>query len=222
MKNRKKLFLVAVLAVTLAFTACARQAHGQHNPESDFEFVIIGNNEGVRITRYVGNREMVVIPPRIQRIPVTEIGEMAFDPFYTNIRITSVIIPNRVTSIGRMAFYNNQLTSVIIPDSVTYIDRSAFERNQLTSVTIGNSVTYIGSSAFSNNRLTSVTIPNSVTYIDSSAFRNLLTSVTIGADVTIANANAFPTGFVTAYNNSGRLAGTYTRPDTTSTVWTRQ
>jgi hypothetical protein len=73
-----------------------------------------------------------------------------------------LVIPNTigaypVIGIGGNAFQINQLTSVTIPDSVTSIGRHAFEYNQLTSVTIPDSVTYIGSRAFSNNQLTSVT-----------------------------------------------------------------
>jgi len=93
--------------------------------------------------------------------------------------------------------------------------------------TIPNSVTTIWSGAFSGNQLTSVTIPNSVTTIGDSAFRdNQLTSVTIGANVTLGNI-AFnddlynSSGFETAYNNGGKLAGTYTRPNTSSTTWTK-
>jgi hypothetical protein len=48
------------------------------------------------------------------------------------------------------------LTSVIIPDSVTTIGGAAFYDNALTSVTIGNSVVYIGQYAFAYNALTSV------------------------------------------------------------------
>jgi hypothetical protein len=29
-------------------------------------------------------------------------------------------------------------------------------------------------------------------------------------------------GFESTYNNGGKLAGTYTRPGTTGTMWTRQ
>jgi hypothetical protein len=101
-------------------------------------------------------------------------------------------------------------------------------RNQLTSVTIGNSVTSIGDDAFSHNQLTSVIIPNSVTSIGKSAFtNNQLASVTIGAGVTLDDEafNDFPyttaSGFVAAYNNAGKAAGTYTRPNTASKVWTR-
>ena len=69
-------------------------------------------------------------------------------------------------------YYCIGLTSVTIPNSVTSIGGQAFTGcTSLTSVTIGNSVTYIGSIAFSGcTGLTSVTIPNSVTSIGSYAF----------------------------------------------------
>ena len=75
--------------------------------------------------------------------------------------ITSVTIPNSVTSIGNSAFFGNKLTSVTIPNSVTSIGKSAFSSNQLTSVTIPNSVTSIGICAFlkksfSNPNLTKI------------------------------------------------------------------
>lgn len=86
-----------------------------------------------------------------------------YGAFYSD-QITSVTIPDSVTSIGNYAFYNNQITSATIPNSVTSIGKYAFYKNQLTSITIPNSVTNIGYSAFYNNRLTSVNIPNSQAY----------------------------------------------------------
>ena len=65
--------------------------------------------------------------------------------------LTSVTIPDSVTSICDGAFYGcSGLTSVTIGDSVTSIGSSAFYGcSSLTSVTIGNSVTSIGERAFS-------------------------------------------------------------------------
>ncbi len=123
----------------------------------------------------------VIIPSTIAGVPVEHIGISAFE--YKT--LTSVIIPDSVTTIGDSAFYDNQLTSVIIPDSVTSIGYAAFAGNQLTSVTVPNSLTAIGNYAFGNNQLTSVTIPDSVTSIGDYTFRdNNLTSVTIGNSVT--------------------------------------
>ena len=84
--------------------------------------------------------------------------------------LTSVVIPDSVTTIEVGAFAGNQLTNVVIPDSVTEIGGNNFANNQLTNVTIPDSVTTIGYSAFQNNQLTSVTIGNGIQYIDRSAF----------------------------------------------------
>ena len=66
--------------------------------------------------------------------------------------MTSVNIPNSVTSIGDYAFsYCSGLTSVTIPNSVTSIGYEAFSYcSGLTSVNIPNSVTSIGDYAFNN------------------------------------------------------------------------
>nr|MCR5818357.1 leucine-rich repeat domain-containing protein [Prevotella sp.] len=70
--------------------------------------------------------------------------------FFVCSGLTSVTIPNSVTSIGDQAFYNcSGLASVTIPNSVTSIGSHAFHGCRgLTSVTIPNSVTSIGSGAF--------------------------------------------------------------------------
>ena len=101
----------------------------------------------------------------------------------------SYIIKEGTKCIADCAFENcTNLTSITIPDSVTSIGDDAFYYcTSLTSVTIPDSVTSIGSSAFSGcTNLTSITIPDSVTSIGDSAFGNCtsLTSVTIGDGVT--------------------------------------
>ncbi|MBO7224750.1 MAG: leucine-rich repeat domain-containing protein, partial [Bacteroidales bacterium] len=98
--------------------------------------------------------------------------------------LTSITIPNSVTSIGEQAFRNcYDLTSITIGNSVTSIGNSAFYYcSSLTSIDIPNSVTSIGNLAFGNcSSLTSITIPNSVTSIGEWAFYNCssLTYMTI-------------------------------------------
>jgi len=161
---------------------------------------------------------------------VTTIWGMAF----SKNQLSSVIIPNSVKSFGANAFSNNQLTDVVISNSISTISSQSFSNNQLASVTIPDGVSTIEGSAFSDNyRLASIIIPDSVISIGQRAFsfESLgdfvlpLTSITIGADVSFSNSRYVPSvegGFEAAYNNGGKKAGTYTRPNIRSTVWTKQ
>ena len=158
----------------------------------------------------------IIIPAQYNDTKVTAIGYKAFAECSN---LTSVIIPDGITTIVDAAFIAcTNLTSVIIPDSVTTIGGNAFSKcHSLTGVTIpdsvisigefafygcfdmteliiGNSVTDIGTGAFSNcTSLTSVTIPDSVTNIGSTAFQECssLVSVTIGSGVTFMDTYAF-------------------------------
>ena len=116
---------------------------------------------------------------------VTTIG----DAFSYQISLTSITIPNSVTTIDAFAFANcTSLTSIKIPDNVTTIGRLAFKDcTSLTGIVLPNNITEIGESAFFYcTSLTSITLSNSVTNIGKYAFVNCtsLTSITIPESVT--------------------------------------
>ena len=103
------------------------------------------NSDEIVILRYIGYDYNYTIPSSIDGRTVTEIGPNAFS---NKSFLNSVTIPDTVTYIGELAFYNNTMRSVSIPDSVEFIADYAFAKSGLTSVSIPASVDTVGSSAF--------------------------------------------------------------------------
>ena len=88
----------------------------------DFEFIL--NNTAVIVISYKGTAADVTIPSRYKGKPVTMIDHAAFP----NSAVTSVTIPDSVTSIPDAAFYNcGNLETIHIPVSVTFIGSYAFD-----------------------------------------------------------------------------------------------
>ena len=133
------------------------------------------------------------IPEKIDNYAVVGIADSAF---MSKSKITSVVIPEGVTRIGRCAFYGcTSLTSVMIPDGVTEINESTFLGCiSLTDIIIPESVTSIGDEVFYKcTSLTSITIPDGVTNIGERAFYDCssLTSIVIPSSVTSIAGLAF-------------------------------
>jgi hypothetical protein len=87
--------------------------------------------------------------------------------------LTSITIPNSVTSIGIAAFDNSALESIIIPESVSCIEERAFSDCQsLKTIKIPNGIETIEWQMFYYcPELKSVVIPESVVAIKEEAFR---------------------------------------------------
>ena len=108
---------------------------------------------------------------------VTSIGEEAFFLFRPETQkkgpLTKVTfdLPSNVTSIRKDAFWNNQLTSIVIPESVTSLGQRAFgDNNNLVEVNIPSGVTRIEKWTFAQCDLRELTIPANVGHIDQQAF----------------------------------------------------
>ena len=142
----------------------------------------------------------IVIPSNVfvelSTYRITSIGNYAF----CGGALTSIIIPNSVTNIGKSAFYGcNKLISIEIPESVTSIGETAFGYcRSLTSIDLPNSITNIAKYTFLNcTGLTSVTIPNSVISIGISAFDGChkLSSLSVPGNVSDIGEYAFQSCF---------------------------
>ena len=139
------------------------------------------------------NCEVIEIYEEVDGYKVLGIESLAFSGCNN---LSSVSIPNSVTTIGYQAFYGcNSLASVSIPNSVTSIGYHAFSGcSSLASASIPSSVTSIGYRAFQNcSSLTSVTIPGSLTTIERGVFYGCsnLSFVSIPSSVTSIGSEAF-------------------------------
>lgn len=86
-------------------------------------FTYVNHGDSIEITGFNNSVSDVVIPSEIEGLPVTAISVGAF---YLSI-ITSIEIPNTVTSIGEMAFLGcTSLKSVKLSTGVAKIDKNAF------------------------------------------------------------------------------------------------
>ena len=150
------------------------------------EFTYTVENNTVKITGYTGTGTDVVIPSFIDGLPVTSIGESAFEG---NTTITTINVPGTLKRTENRAFYNcNKLNAVYITDLVAWcaIEHYANDSNPLyyarnlyingelaTDIVIPEGVTKINDYAFYwGTSIKSVTIPKTVTAIGYSAFHN--------------------------------------------------
>ena len=121
-----------------------------------------------------------------QTYTVTAINNAAFP----NSAVTSVTIPDSVTSIHDVSFFNcSQLTNISIPNSVTYIGYSAFSYcTSLKSITLPSSLSTISRALFSGcSQLTTIHIPDSVSSIQFYAFHDCENLKTIRIPVSVTS-----------------------------------
>ena len=135
-------------------------------------------------------------PEGVIRIPngVTDISQNVFN---NKDKITRVIIPSSVESIGKTAFYDcDGLTSVeFLGTGLEIIGESAFEScDNLVSITLPGSLRAIGISAFKRDtKITTVNIPDSVESLGEEAYYgcSMLRKLTIGSGLSILESGTF-------------------------------
>jgi hypothetical protein len=156
--NKKTLF--GILTITLALSAQV-QAQLTYTTNSDNTLTITG---------YTGTNTVLVIPTNINGLVVTSIGYNAFSA-YDN-PLTSITMPDTVTSIGATAFYGCHNAIFTIPSGVTNIGQGAFAYcSSLTTFTIPGGVTTLLTLTFLDcTSLTSVYFTGNAPTADSTVF----------------------------------------------------
>ena len=135
--------------------------------EKEFQF----NEETGTIEKYFGNDKVVVIPDKINSVPVLAI-ESAFDQ---NNTVTHVKVPEGVIRIDRAFYFCTRLTHVSLPESLAYIGAFTFFSNEsLEKLVIPKTVVFIGSHAFDFcNSLSKITFLGETPCIDGKVMEGL-------------------------------------------------
>ena len=175
-----------------------------------FENCILQQQVGEGIFKLCENLRTFIFPERMPEIPAwflastslsgelvlpadtTDISDYAF----SDTKITSVDISNKIETIGAWAFadcsllsevnfensrHNTQfsngsfenctsLESIVLPRLMINVPGSCFEGSGLTSITLPETVETIGSEAFKNTKITSLNLPIAVGTIETYAF----------------------------------------------------
>ena len=196
MKLRKILPLIAVLLLVLiaipmmVVSASAEEA----TPSEGLTYAFSDSTKtAYRVTgigSFTGTE--LVIPETYNGLPVVAIGK---DAFRGNTKITSVYIPDSVTTGGHAAFMEcSNLKSVRLSPNMEFITTYMFSKTGLTEVVIPEGAVTVGGSAFRECRsMTSITFSSTVKSINANAFRTCkaLTALVIPDNVTFIDHAAF-------------------------------
>ena len=145
----------AALLCLLCFAALADKENG-------FSYTVV-DGEYARIDGYKGEEKDLAIPETLGGKTVRQVGG-----FYQNAVVERVTIPETVTEISYMAFYEvKNLSEVVFPDSMKSdltIGAYAFAYCPIESIKLPDNTTAIGEACFTGNRsLKTLDIPDSVT-----------------------------------------------------------
>ena len=203
-----------------AFDRCAGLTNITVDPlspaYSSLDGVLFDKNQDTLITCPAGRGGAYTVPDGVMRI----------EGFTGCTRLTSVTIPDTVSSIAGGAFEGcTGLTSVVIPNGMSKIENDTFFGCAgLKSVTIPNSVTDIGDLAFQGcSGLTNVTIPESVTAIGKYPFVGCTALTNLDVDplnpaYSSLDGVLFDSSQETLITCPGGKGGDYVMPDSVSGI----
>lgn len=185
----KNLILFAVLCMV----PVAANAQFYTNSDGIWEYNVVDNSVNIGEYKNAFAVSAVAVPAVINGLPVTSIGQNAFNPENAG-DLTSVTMPDSVTSIGEEAFSGSTITNVLLDNSITNLGMFAFARSDLSSIVIPGSVPSIAEYAFEDcTNLRSATLANGITMVTNYLFSGCtsLNSVQLPNSLTAINQFAF-------------------------------
>lgn len=224
MKRNLKLAVAFLAAALMTFASCNKKAEAQDtssaesktekaaknakpNPESDFEIRISDDVSWIKVTKFVGVSEKIVVPETIQGLPVLSVSLYA--P-----KATLVVIPSTAKVIwlnvgGKLE--GGKYADVVLPEGLIAIGRL---RGRISSVKLPPTVKYIGDEATNDDLYTKeLVLPSSLEYVGYSALlsdgiENLTFSAPTGklfliGKVLCQNIPNLPENLVTNFRFSG-------------------
>ena len=211
MKTKTKLLILLSLVALCTFCVFLTSCGG-----GSLTYELSDDGEYYIVSGVSGNPTEVTIPETYEGLPVKAIGDEAFSSCES---LTSITLPEGITTIGSYAFYGcSSLSSIDLPDSLQELDHYAFYSNpqlveeadgvyyvndwalyydkELTSIKIREGTVGIASgfARYSGTliSLNELEIPDSVKIIGSEAFRGTkLSSVNIPSSVEYIGMLAF-------------------------------
>ena len=143
---------------------------------------------------------------------VTEIGANAFDGCSI---LASVSLGSGVETVGAEAFADCALTSLVLPDQLTTLGDGAFRNNPaIARITFGAGIAAVGDNAFAGNAtIERLTVPKTVTQIGAGTFADwskLNTLTIVGNSLASIGSKAFA--------NAALLAAIYAEPTTVPAI----
>ena len=153
----------------------------------------------------------------------------AHDLYLNGGKVTDLVIPTGITSLGKSAFDScKSIESVSIPSSVTTIgDYAFYSCSALAEATLSQGLTKIGAGAFDSTALSEITIPASVSEVGLDAFaylHNTLKTVTFEGCPATIGSTAFRYATADVYypvDHAGWTADKMQNYGATSLTWVR-
>lgn len=160
------------------------------------KYSLYSNGEAAISEQYDSLAGDIVIPEKVSYngtdYTVTSVRNEAF----WRAGITSIILPNSITSLGWDSFRScRSLKSITLPDGITELgDNCFYGCSSLTSITLPEGITSLGESCFAGcSSLASINLPESITSLGSSCFYGCssLTSITLPEGITSLGERCF-------------------------------